>query len=165
MRWLLFCAIGLLAAVAMVPVAIIAANPPASPPPMISMAVPERPASLPDVPAPRQFQARDGTSLQYYAYPAEPDKVAVLIHGSAGPGTSMHPLAESLRAAGVTAYVLDIRGHGGSGRRGDIDYIGQLDDDLADFVAQLGPAKNGETRTLVGFSGGAGFAIRFAGGS
>jgi pimeloyl-ACP methyl ester carboxylesterase len=85
-------------------------------------------------------------------------------HGSAGPGTSMHALAQSLRAAGVTAYVLDIRGHGGSGRRGDIDYIGQIDDDLADFVAQLGPARNGETRTLVGFSAGAGFTIRFAGG-
>jgi non-heme chloroperoxidase len=60
--------------------------------------------------------------------------------------------------------VLEIRGHGGSGRRGDIDYIGQIDDDLADFVAQLGPAKSGETRTLVGFSAGAGFTIRFAGG-
>jgi non-heme chloroperoxidase len=119
---------------------------------------------LGDLPAPRQFQARDGASLQYYAYAAEPDKVAVLIHGSAGPGSSMNALAQSLRAAGVTAYVLDIRGHGGSGRRGDIDYIGQIDDDLADFVARLGPARRGETRTLVGFSGGAGFAIRFAGG-
>jgi pimeloyl-ACP methyl ester carboxylesterase len=76
----------------------------------------------------------------------------------------MHALAESLRAAGVTVYVPDIRGHGGSGRRGDIDYIGQIDDDLADFVAQLGPAKSGETRTLVGFSAGAGFTVRFAGG-
>jgi pimeloyl-ACP methyl ester carboxylesterase len=116
------------------------------------------------VPAPRQFLARDGTSLQYYAYPAGPDKVAVLIHGSAFPGNSMHTLAASLRAAGVTVYVPDIRGHGGSGRRGDIDYIGQIDDDLVDFVAQLGPAKSGETRTLVGFSAGAGFTVRFAGG-
>ena len=76
----------------------------------------------------------------------------------------MHALAEALRAPGVTAYVLDIRGHGGSGRRGDIDYIGQIDDDLVDFVAQLGPEKSDETRTLVGFSGGAGFTLRFAGG-
>jgi non-heme chloroperoxidase len=76
----------------------------------------------------------------------------------------MHALAASLRAAGVTVYVPDIRGHGGSGRRGDIDYIGQIDDDLVDFVAQLGPAKSGETRTLVGFSAGAGFTVRFAGG-
>jgi non-heme chloroperoxidase len=153
----------LLAMAAMIPLAVIAFSAPASPPPMASMEAPFRQVAQ-DFPAPRQFQARDGASLQYYAYPAAPDKVAVLVHGTAGPGTSMHALAQSLRAAGVTAYVLDIRGHGGSGRRGDIDYIGQIDDDLADFVAQLGPARSGETRTLAGFSGGAGFAIRFAGG-
>jgi non-heme chloroperoxidase len=165
MHKLLLVMFGLLVvAVAIVPVAVIAFNAPASPPPMASMAAPVRPAGLQDVPTPRQFQARDGVSLQYYAYPAEPDKIAVLVHGSAGPGSSMHALAQSLPAAGITAYALDIRGHGGSGRRGDIDYIGQIDDDLADFVAQLGPAKSGETRTLVGFSAGAGFTIRFAGG-
>jgi non-heme chloroperoxidase len=160
---LLFALLGLLAVVAIVPVAVIAFDAPTSPPPMVSMAGTLEQIDLGDVPAPRKFQVRDGASLQYYAYPAQPDKIAVLVHGTAGPGTSMHALAQSLRAAGVTAYVLDIRGHGGSGRRGDIDYIGQLDDDLADFVAQLGPAKSGETRTLVGFSGGAGFSIRFAG--
>jgi non-heme chloroperoxidase len=160
---LLFGMLGLLVVAAIIPVAVIAFNAPTSPPAMPSMAAPLRQINR-DLPASRQFQARDGASLQYYAYPAEPDKVAVLVHGSAGPGTSMHALAESLRAAGVTAYVLDIRGHGGSGRHGDIDYIGQIDDDLADFVAQLGPARSGETRTLVGFSAGAGFTIRFAGG-
>ena len=106
----------------------------------------------------------DGARLQYYAYLASPDKIAVLVHGSAGPGTSMHALAKALRDAGVSAYVLDIRGHGASGRRGDIDYIGQIDDDLADFVTTLGPEKSGEVRTLLGFSAGAGFAIRFADG-
>jgi non-heme chloroperoxidase len=155
--------IGLLILLAIIPVAVIAFDAPVSPPPMVSMLDSRKRIDTPEFPAPRQFQARDGASLQYYAYPAKPDDVAVLIHGTAGPGTSMHALAE-LRAAGVTAYVLDIRGHGGSGRRGDIDYIGQIDDDLADFVAQLGPARRGETRTLAGFSGGAGFSIRFAGG-
>jgi non-heme chloroperoxidase len=129
---------------------------------MASMAA-SRPTK-PDFPAPRRFQARDGASLQYYAYPAATDKIAVLVHGSAFPATSMHALAEALRAAGVTTYVPDIRGHGGSGRRGDIDYVGQIDDDLADFVAQLGPARSGEIRTLVGFSAGGGFTVRFAGG-
>ena len=162
MAKLLFGFVGLLALVAIFPIAVIALTAPASPPPMASMAAPFQ--QVQDVPAPRQFKARDGASLQYYAYPAEPDKVAVLVHGTAGPGTSMHPLADWLRAAGVTTYVLDVRGHGGSGRRGDIDYIGQIDDDLADFVAQLGPVKSGEIRTLVGFSAGAGFTIRFAGG-
>jgi non-heme chloroperoxidase len=163
MRKLLFGLAGLLAAVAMIPVAVIALYAPISPPAMASMGTSSGEGKS-DFPAPRQFQARDGSSLQYRAYPAAPDKVAILIHGSAFPGTSMHALAEALRAAGVTVYVPDIRGHGGSGRRGDIDYVGQIDDDLADFVAQLGPAKSGESRTLVGFSAGAGFAIRFAGG-
>jgi non-heme chloroperoxidase len=160
---LVLCMLGLLVVVAMLPVAVIALNAPVSPAPMVSMTASSR-QSKPDFPAPRQFRARDGTSLQYYAYPANPDKVAILIHGSAFPGTSMHALAESLRASGVTVYVPDIRGHGGSGRRGDVDYIGQIDDDLVDLVAQLGPARNGETRTLAGFSAGAGFTVRFAGG-
>jgi len=164
MRKLLIGALSVLVLIAIAPVAVIAFEAPTPPPPMASMAAPSRHAESPGVPAPRHFQARDGASLQYYAYPAAPDKVAVLVHGSAGPGASMHALAESLSAAGVTTYVLDIRGHGGSGRRGDIDYIGQIDDDLSDFVAQLGPAKSGEIRTLVGFSAGAGFTIRFAGG-
>jgi non-heme chloroperoxidase len=163
MRKLLFGLAGLLAAVAMIPVAVIALYAPISPPAMASMGTSSA-ESKSDFPAPRQFQARDGSSLQYRTYPAATDRVAILIHGSAFPGTSMHALAEALRAAGVTVYVPDIRGHGGSGRRGDIDYVGQIDDDLADFVAQLGPAKSGESRTLVGFSAGAGFAIRFAGG-
>lgn len=160
---LMFCALGLFVVIAIAPVAVIALNAPLSPPAMVSMTAPSR-QSKPDFPAAQQFKARDGTSLQYYAYPAESDQVAVLIHGSAFPGTSMHTLAELLRATGVTVYVPDIRGHGGSGRRGDIDYIGQIDDDLVDFAAQLGPAKSGETRTLVGFSAGAGFTVRFAGG-
>jgi non-heme chloroperoxidase len=156
--------IGLMAGIAIIPVAVIALDAPNSPPPMASMARTSEAMNAADVPAPRHFQARDGTSLKYYAYPAQPDNVAVLVHGTAGPGTSMHAFADSLRAAGVTTYALDIRGHGGSGRRGDIDYIGQIDDDLVDFLAQLGPPRSGETRTLVGFSGGAGFSIRFAGG-
>lgn len=164
LRKLLIGTLSVLVLIAIAPVAVIAFEAPTPPPPMASMAVRAKHADGPGVPAPRHFQARDGASLQYYAYPAEPGKVAVLVHGSAGPGSSMHALAEALRAAGVTTYMLDIRGHGGSGRRGDIDYIGQLDDDLADFVVQLGPARSGESRTLVGFSAGAGFAVRFAGG-
>jgi non-heme chloroperoxidase len=160
------CLIGLLClllVVAMIPAAVILFDSPSLPPAMATMATP-----LDQIhrafPAPLHFRARDGASLQYYAYPAAPNKVAVLVHGSAGPGTSMDALATALQAAGVTAYVPDIRGHGGSGTRGDIAYIGQLDDDLADFVAQLGTQKSGETRTLLGFSAGAGFSIRFAGG-
>jgi non-heme chloroperoxidase len=156
--------LALLLVLALIPAVVIAFSAPSSPPAMASMAGPLSRVNFDDVPEPQHFQARDGARLQYYAYPVSPDKVAVLVHGSAGPGTSMHALAKALRDAGVSAYVLDIRGHGGSGRRGDVDYIGQIDDDLADFVTNLSPAKSGEVRTLVGFSAGAGFTIRFAGG-
>ena len=156
--------LALLLVLALIPVVVIAFSAPSSPPAMRSMAGPLSRVNFDDVPVPQHLQARDGARLQYYAYPASPDNVAVLVHGSVGPGTSMHALAKALRDAGVSAYVLDIRGHGGSGRRGDIDYIGQIDDDVADFVTNLGPAKSGEVRTLVGFSAGAGFTIRFAGG-
>ena len=48
----------------------------------------------------------------------------------------IHALAEALAARGVETYAPDIRGHGASGTRGDIGYLGQLEDDLADFVAR-----------------------------
>ncbi len=163
LKLLLVLVLGVFIVGAISPVAIIALDAPSAPPAMASMAA-QAEAADPGYPAPRQFRARDGVSLQYYAYPADVHMTTVLVHGSAGPGTSMHALAEALQGADITAYVLDIRGHGGSGRRGDIDYVGQLDDDLADFVAQLGPPRSGETRTLIGFSAGAGFALRFAGG-
>jgi hypothetical protein len=73
----LFVVLALLVFVAIVPVAVIAFTAPTSPPARASMAAPLRQISFENFPAPRQFQARDGASLQYYAYPAEPDKVAV----------------------------------------------------------------------------------------
>ena len=74
----------------------------------------------------------------------------------------MHPMAKELTAAGFTTYVLDIRGHGGSGDKGQIGYIGQLEDDLTDFMRAVSPPA---PVTLAGFSSGGGFALRFAGSS
>jgi non-heme chloroperoxidase len=45
-----------------------------------------------------------------------------------------------LSAAGFTTYALDIRGHGGSGDKGQIGYIGQLEDDLTDFMRAVSPS-------------------------
>jgi non-heme chloroperoxidase len=89
----------------------------------------------------------------------------VLIHGSSGNSASMHPVAEALNAKGATVYALSMRGHDGTGRSGDIDYIGQLDDDVGDFMKTLGPKHPGERRTLLGFSSGGGFVLRVAGGA
>lgn len=72
----------------------------------------------------------------------------------------MHVLAKALANAGYAAYALDIRGHGASGPKGTIAYVGQLEDDLESFVNTVSLAK---PTTLAGFSSGGGFVLRFAG--
>jgi alpha-beta hydrolase superfamily lysophospholipase len=89
--------------------------------------------------------------------------LAILIHGSAGSSVAMHQVARTLADSGVAAAALDIRGHGASGTRGDIGYVGQLDDDLADMVAELRHAYPDARLTLIGHSSGGGFALRIAG--
>jgi alpha-beta hydrolase superfamily lysophospholipase len=118
-------------------------------------------------PEPSGFQARDGTWLAYRLYPAANrarDRIAILAHGSSASSIEMHQVASALAASGVTAVALDIRGHGASGTRGDIAYPGELDDDLADLVAELRKSNRSARFSLIGHSAGGGFALRIAGG-
>ena len=110
----------------------------------------------------QRFPARDGAALAYRHYAATgtaTGRRVVLIHGSSASTRSMHPLAQALAAAGFTVDALDVRGHGDSGTRGHIAYIGQLEDDVADFM-KASPAHG--PSTLIGFSAGAGFVLRFS---
>jgi pimeloyl-ACP methyl ester carboxylesterase len=112
-----------------------------------------------------RFQARDGTELAYRLYPAsggQPAIVAIAIHGSAGHSTEMNPLAKALAAADIAVAAPDIRGHGASGNRGDIGYIGQLEDDLEDLVAELRGRYPDSEFVLIGHSSGGGFGLRAA---
>jgi alpha-beta hydrolase superfamily lysophospholipase len=116
-------------------------------------------------PAVERFIARDGTTLAYRHYPARSQpagKIAILLHGSSGSSFAIHALAEALVARGVETYAPDIRGHGASGTRGDIAYIGQLEDDLADLVAVIRKSAPTEPLILLGHSAGGGFALRVA---
>ncbi len=119
------------------------------------------------MPALSRFTARDGAALAYRAYPpaeGQPARGSVmLVHGSSANSRSVDPLARSFAEAGFAVYAFDIRGHGESGRRGHIGYIGQLEDDLEDFMRSVPPGPG--PKTLVGFSSGGGFALRVAGGS
>ena len=114
------------------------------------------------LPEPLRYKARDGALLSYREYRASDKKVAVLLHGSAGSGVDMHPLALALQRAGITALVPDLRGHGANRPHGDITYVGQLDDDLADLITDKRPEFFDSTWTILGFSSGAAFALRFA---
>lgn len=117
------------------------------------------------MPALDHFSARDGTTLTYRHYPARgpaAGPIAILVHGSSGSSVAVHGLADALAAHGVETFAPDIRGHGGSGNRGDIGYIGQLEDDMADFVALVRKSNPSAPVTLLGHSAGGGFALRLA---
>ena len=107
--------------------------------------------------------ARDGAALAYRLYPGGATRVAILAHGSSASSLEMHAVAKALASAGVTAVAPDIRGHGGSGARGDIGYIGQLEDDLADLLAKLRVDYPQARFELIGHSLGGGFVSRIAG--
>ena len=119
------------------------------------------------IPPLQPVRMRDGSDLTVRAYPAESAQVVLLlVHGSGWHSRYFLPLAQALSQMGAAhVYTPDLRGHGPSpARRGDVDYIGQLEDDLADLIAQL-RERHPEARIVVGgHSSGGGLAIRFAGG-
>ncbi len=156
-----------LAGVAAVTIALMLASPLRVPPPLASIhegAVRIDAAGAPEL---SRYQARDGTWLAYRLYPASngaSDRIAILAHGSSAQSIEMHQIATALAGVGVTAVAVDIRGHGASGTRGDIAYPGQLDDDLADLIAELRKAAPAARLSLIGHSAGGGFALRIAAG-
>jgi alpha-beta hydrolase superfamily lysophospholipase len=161
LKWLL-CGIG---AVAVLITALVAA-PLTQPPELRSVSETARAVDRSTMPRFELFQARDGTELAYRHYPAHGasvGRVAIVVHGSSGSSPSIHALADALAAQGVETYAVDMRGHGASGTRGDIRYVGQLEDDLVDFVAVVRKTNPTAPLTLLGHSAGGGFALRVAG--
>ena len=160
LRWAL-CLVGViaLALTAMV------ANPLVRPAELKSISETAKDVDRSTMPPLERFSARDGTNLAYRHYPARgkvTGAVAILIHGSSGSSPAAHALSDALAAHGVEAYAPDIRGHGGSGTRGDIAYLGQLEDDMADLVELVRKASPTAPITLLGHSAGGGFALRLA---
>ena len=113
----------------------------------------------------KTFPARDGEALGYRHYPAESNKVLILVHGSGWHSQYFLPLAEYISVEGLAqVYTPDLRGHGpGPKKRGDVDYINQLEDDLADFIAFIRKDNPDATLIVGGHSSGGGLVIRFAG--
>ena len=162
MTTVIFLLFGIVFFIIAVGAALIVFNAPKTPPMMEAIAAPFRTMNFTALPQASYYSARDGAKLVYRAYPVSQAKhTVVLIHGSSGSSISMHVLAQYLQQKNIAVYALDVRGHGESGRKGDIDYIGQLEDDLEDFMKQLLPGR--KDITLVAHSAGGGFALRFAG--
>ncbi|WP_291687841.1 alpha/beta hydrolase [Bradyrhizobium sp.] len=146
--------------------AILIATPLQRPPELTSISATARAVDRSGMPGLDRFHARDGTELAYRHYPARAPadgQAAIVIHGSSGSSVAVHALAKGLAERGVETWAPDIRGHGGSGTRGDIAYPGQLEDDMSDFVGEIRKANPTAPLTLIGHSSGGGFALRVAG--
>lgn len=146
--------------------ALLIAWPVRQPPELSSISKTARAVDHSDMPDLDRFHARDGTELAYRHYPARvpaTGRIAIVVHGSSGSSVAVHALAKTLVERGVETYAPDTRGHGASGTRGDIAYLGQLEDDLQDFVGEIRKANATAPLTLLGHSSGGGFALRVAG--
>lgn len=111
------------------------------------------------------IDARDGKQIAYRYYPSTTETVLILVHGSGWHSEYLLSLAEFISSdLGVHVYTPDLRGHGVSPeRRGDIDYIEQLEDDLADLTSYVRKTHPNAKLIVGGHSSGGGLAIRFAG--
>ncbi|HEV7667145.1 MAG TPA: alpha/beta hydrolase [Thermoanaerobaculia bacterium] len=111
----------------------------------------------------RRFPMRDGVSLAAHRFAANSDTTIVLVHGILGSSLEMNRPAGLLReATSSTVVALDLRGHGASGGApGDISYIGQYEDDLADVVAKIRAERPHGRVILAGHSMGGGIILRY----
>lgn len=158
--------IGLLAAAVLIVAALagmIAFSTAAPPPYLASISAPFAKVDFSDLPKADTVIARDGTTLGYRVWAAPgATTTAIVIHGSSANSASMHALAKGLQRDGITVYAPDIRGHGASGRRGDVEAAASLDNDLADFIALVRSRQPQSRLVLLGFSSGGGFALHAA---
>ena len=83
------------------------------------------------------FFPRDQSKLEYRFYDSESENILILLHGSGWHGQYFHVMAQAISQAGIAkVYTPNLRGHGiAPQKRGDVNYIGQLEDDLVDFLA------------------------------
>ena len=115
------------------------------------------------VPQPIKIRMRDGHMLPVRIY-GEPGQgpLLVLIHGSGWHGMQFNNLARSLSGNAFIA-VPDLRGHGSNpDRRGDVNHIGQYEEDIADLIDEL--RQEGQKVVVAGHSSGGGLVVRMAGG-
>lgn len=115
------------------------------------------------VPEPQGIEMRDGHLLPVRTYgDASAGPLVVLVHGSGWHGLQFHKLASSLAETAHIA-VPDLRGHGATPiSRGDINHIGQFEEDLADVIDQL--RQDQQQVIVAGHSSGGGLVVRMAGG-
>lgn len=113
---------------------------------------------------PTRYRMRDGKELFTYKFPSKNASTIILLHGILSSGYLMNKTSGLLqKATGAEVITLDLRGHGQSeGAPGDVQYIDQFADDIADVVAAVKKEKPNGRIILAGYSMGGGIALRYA---
>jgi alpha-beta hydrolase superfamily lysophospholipase len=115
------------------------------------------------LPETQSVTMRDGNAIAVRRYGAGgvEKPLLIMVQGSGWQGMQFHGLAKGL-AAQADVVVPDLCGHGVTPlRRGDIDYINQFEDDLADLIKAT--AQRNQKVVMLGHSSGGGLVVRFAG--
>ena len=110
------------------------------------------------------FVMRDNAKLYAQHFVNDSDLTVVVIHGILSSSYTNNRFAGLLReTANAEVYSIDLRGHGFSdGTRGDVNYIGQYVDDVADVVKQVKSLKPAGKVIIAGHSMGGGISLRYA---
>jgi len=109
-----------------------------------------------------EFPTRHGGRLGYRRY-GQGDVALVFIHGSSADCDYLAPLGRAVAAIGLSVVTPTLRGHGANPTwRGDVDYNGQLLDDIDDLLVHL--RDDWKTRRILigGHSSGGGLALKYA---
>lgn len=110
------------------------------------------------------FLTRDERRIFAYKFPAKSANTIILIHGVKSTGRDYLQTAALLQqATHAEVYAIDLRGHGRSyGKSGDVDYINQYADDIADIVKNICGKKPGGKIVIAGHSMGGGIILKYA---
>jgi alpha-beta hydrolase superfamily lysophospholipase len=110
------------------------------------------------------FTVRDNKKIFACKFPEKSDNTIVLIHGVASNSYLYNKTAGLLQeATQAEVFAIDLRGHGKSdGKSGDVDYINQYADDLADIIKTIRKQKSNGKIIIAGHSMGGGVALNYA---
>ncbi len=112
----------------------------------------------------RSFTLRDNKKIFAYRFTSQSDNTIILIHG-VGSNAYMYNKTAGLlqKSTKAEVYTIDLRGHGQSdGIIGDVGYINQYVDDLADIISTIRKEKPNGKIIIAGHSMGGGVALRYA---
>ena len=112
----------------------------------------------------RYFAVRDNKRIFAYKFPTQSENTVILIHGVASSAYLYNKTAGLLQeATQAEIYAVDLRGHGQSeGNSGDVDYINQYTDDLADIIKEIRKEKPNGKIIIAAHSMGGGVALCYA---